>query len=781
MFQERKNNFFFFSVVLLVCFLFSLGVRFEQFKSWEKKPHLFFVGDRPMMTTLDAPYWLRWAREYNEGTLGVDSLRDYPKSLINDMDKIKYSPKNNNQENNPNISEIPKIKYRDVPLLSFLIAKIAPFLNYNYYLTGTLIIPTLASLFILPLGIYFFKIGIPLSGLLGGLIGTFALAYFSRSSIGRIDTDMLNLFYPLLAGLMILLASLAKTNKAVLIYSAFAGISLYLFQWWYAKTGFTLIYFSVLIISLFIHKIRFHIILLSALLFLLFVDGAAFRSGAGSIQGFLKGYFTFETVEVVGEIQNEKENAPATFPKTMSTISEVDRVSTEQVFKRILSKVFLCWVGFAGLLGLMLFRWRVMLPLAPMIALGLLSFQSSNRFIMYLAPLIGVGLGWILNLGIEGFIYFLQKHVKSKRQEVSNNDNQRSNNSSDLISRKNVKHTNRKIDDIKNKISNFLRKISILNSFFFSTLGNIYKKVKEYQFKWFGISKVKNVDYWEWTRQVFLYLVMGCFFWVISSQTAISFVPYPSIDPRIYTTFLEIKKKVPNNSVLLTWWDYGYALVDATGLATFHDGGSQHSPKTYFIARGLISHNQDELYDITKYLATEGNRGIFKHNTLPEALLEAVRNNSKKPQHPIYLFFTSDMNGKYGAISKLGSWDIVNGGSKPNFYQKLKCNKITREEMSCMGAHIDLKNGKINNQINLRRLVLIQNGKTIKNQGFGHKQGFTLQLLVSGTHIVEAHLINESVYLSNYNQMFLMGKYKEDLYEETYNAFPFSRLFKFKF
>jgi len=42
-----------------------------------------------------------------------------------------------------------------------------------------------------------------------------------------------------------------------------------------------------------------------------------------------------------------------------------------------------------------------------------------------------------------------------------------------------------------------------------------------------------------------------------------------------------------------------------------------------------------------------------------------------KPWDPIYLFFTADMTGKYGAISKLGSWDIVNGGSKPRGYQNL--------------------------------------------------------------------------------------------------------------
>ena len=156
-------------------------------------------------------------------------------------------------------------------------------------------------------------------------------------------------------------------------------------------------------------------------------------------------------------------------------------------------------------------------------------------------------------------------------------------------------------------------------------------------------------------------------------------------------------------------------------------------------------------------------------------------NPKLKPWDPIYLFFTADMTGKYGAISKLGSWDIVNGGSKPRGYQNLACNKITNEEMNCRGAKIDLKAGKINNQVPMKRMVFIRDGKVLREQEFGHTQGYTLQLLVAGQRIVEVQLIDELVFRSNYNQMFLLGRYRKDLYEETYNALPFSRLFRVKF
>ena len=89
--------------------------------------------------------------------------------------------------------------------------------------------------------------------------------------------------------------------------------------------------------------------------------------------------------------------------------------------------------------------------------------------------------------------------------------------------------------------------------------------------------------------------------------------------------------------------------------------------------------------------------------------------------------------------------------------------------------------GKINERVALKRMVFIRDGKVMREQAFGHAQGYTLQLLVAGQQIVEVQLIDEEVYRSNYNQMFLLGRYRKDLYEETYNAFPFSRLFKVKF
>lgn len=761
----------------MVCFAVSAGVRYQQFETWEKTPAAFFVGERPLMTTLDAPYYLRWAREYNMGVFGQrGDLRGYPESTETFQErsvpqKFRAPPPSSSSTFPTPSSGTPGIRYQNVPLLSFLIAHLAPFFNYNYYLAGTLLIPVLASLFVLPLGIYFFRIGVPVTGLLGGLIGTFAGGYYIRSSIGRIDTDMLNLFFPVMVGLLILQASRAKTERSVLLYSVATGLSLFLFQWWYNRAGFALVYFSVLVFSLFVQQIRFRTILLSALLFVLCVHPTTFFNGSSTIEGFLKLYFVIE--ETVSSVVIDDGVTPATFPNTFTTISEANHVPMGEVFRRVLSNTLFGWVGFIAFFGLAVLRWRVLLPLVPMFALGLLSFQSSNRFIMYLTPFIGIGLGWILSLGIEAIFLLITKNTHRGSLKVKGKSNKVKGKRlkgkgslwalvyslvADTHLELNTKDTNNKAKgESKNGKDERLKKVK----------GSFWED--------------REIDWFGWVRQGTLYLGMGVFFWLISSQTAISFVPGPSIHPRIFATFLEVKKRVPEDSALYTWWDFGHTLIDTTGLATFHDGASQRTPKTYFIARSLISPDQDELYDITQYLATEGNKGIAENNTSPQALLQAVQNPEHKPWNPIYLFFTADMTGKYGAISKLGSWDIEKGGSHPRGYQNLTCNKITNEEMNCRGANIDLKAGKINNKALLRRMIFIRDGQVLREQEFGHAHGYTLQLLVAGRQIVEVQLVDEVLFRSNYNQMFLLGRYRKDLFEETYNAFPFSRLFRFKF
>ena len=131
----------------------------------------------------------------------------------------------------------------------------------------------------------------PSAGLLGGLVATFCSEYFTRSSIGRIDTDMLNLFFPILVSLFIFLAGTAKNNWMTILYSSLTGMSLTIFMWWYQRPGFIVAYFLTLLLFFVINRIKIHTILISCCFFILFTDPALFTVSSRDLMDFVGKYW----------------------------------------------------------------------------------------------------------------------------------------------------------------------------------------------------------------------------------------------------------------------------------------------------------------------------------------------------------------------------------------------------------------------------------------------------------------------------------------------------------
>ena len=72
-------------------------------------------------------------------------------------------------------------------------------------------------------------------GAIAGLGGGLSNAYLVRSSIGRIDTDQLNLGFIYLMFGLVTFAGLAKSQISSLAWCFAAGLTANLFMWWYGK------------------------------------------------------------------------------------------------------------------------------------------------------------------------------------------------------------------------------------------------------------------------------------------------------------------------------------------------------------------------------------------------------------------------------------------------------------------------------------------------------------------------------------------------------------------
>jgi dolichyl-diphosphooligosaccharide--protein glycosyltransferase len=86
------------------------------------------------------------------------------------------------------------------------------------------------------------------------------------------------------------------------------------------------------------------------------------------------------------------------WPNILNTVAEAQARSFETKLKMLHGFVPLVFAGFFGLTFLCVRRFKQMIPMAPMIALGIWSLVGPNRFVMYLAPLVGVGTGVLLEI-----------------------------------------------------------------------------------------------------------------------------------------------------------------------------------------------------------------------------------------------------------------------------------------------------------------------------------------------------------------------------------------------
>jgi len=653
-------------ILALLVYIASFYYRYHQFQVWKEHPAVYFVDNYPAMTTLDAYLWLRYAKEYKKGTYyktDNDSLRAFP---------TKYS------------------KPHPIPMLSALISFVSSLTGRSIYMSGLILVPLLAGLFVVAMALYFYFAGMPIAGIVGGFVGAFSWMYAIRTAMGRVDTDLLQLFFMFTGSLLVLLAYKTESDRKRLIYSALLGINFLLFGWWYAHYGIDVVYFAILVVMLLIRRVKLTYLVLCSALFVLFSNPLWFIHSFSGFLGFFENYGKVKSV------------FSGDFPNIMKTITETEHLSPAKVLLYILSNRLVDGVGLLLSFAMLIVMGLRAIPLLPIFLLGLLAFKSSNRTVMFLAPFVGAGLGFVL----------------------------------DVI---------------------------------FSKLD--FKKIK--------------TAYLNLGASIITLALMG----VLLMLTAYRFVPMPSIQAPIVKSFLDIKKKI-NRAAIFTWWDYGYAIEDMDGFATYHDGGVHGGARTYLVAKALISDNDTLMYHIISFMDRFGVKPIMKairsdNKSAGDAVKLAYRYSKPIKDDFNYVLFTVDMIYKYYAISYLGSWDFNRQKSFPDGYALYTCSGFKNNAFYCDRGIIDLNKGYINGKLPIKRFVYVLNGKVFKTMDF-HDRGVDVELCLTkkpGSNSMDVDFVlvcDDKVFNSNFNRMFILGDYDSSRFEEVYNNFPYARLFRVK-
>ena len=668
---QSKLVWIFAGILIALSSVTNSYVRETQLQSWMTIGPSTQIFGSPTFSTTDAPYFLGHAKniKLDEPSSTFNEKRTYPNNLNTKVQQ----------------SEDEALQKR--PLLSVMVAKLARSEEPASLLAaGNKLLIATAAITVVAISICFGAAGYWTLGAIAGLGGGLNTSYLVRSSIGRIDTDQLNLGFLYLIFGFCLFAGRSASWRGCIAWCVAAGLVANLFMWWYGKAELIVLTAISLIWVLATFQRRASIV---------FVGGAIFilMSGISSFNPLGTAY-----------LQDVFLDSNFIFPNTLATVSEVQKVSILQILNNATGSVE---IGVFCLAGLLFFAVRhpiIAIAYAPLLAFSLLNFIVGNRAIFYSAPIMWFGAGFMFITTARFILFNFAEAGQFKRSE---------------------------------------------------------------------------------TFTIVIAASLGMVFAWINSPT--DYKPHPSFPKPVVEGLATLKETAnPSNSVVATWWDYGYASTFVNDLPTFHDGGSHTRPTTHFIAAALLSSNQIYTVGSLKFLSNNGLQGILKAKdvvSLKKMFVSAIQD----PSPDLFIVVTQQMAGWLGSISKISNWDIEKGKpialrGNPNGalveYEKLNCLlKGYPKKLSCIGATFDLDKGFMNGAPILTGWAHSHDGITVRSKSFNNDGDFAVQLVQIGNR-VNVFLMHRQVFESSFNELFYLGQIDHPSIRLHYNNYPHIRIYK---
>ena len=360
----------------------NFQARHINWETWNQDKEQFFVGDIPLFTTMDAGFFLGIAGYLKSG------------KTFEEFQNLRVFPLNQENTENSKLSE------QSVPLLSEIIAYLASDTSPESLLVAAnKMIPYTAVITVIAIFTAFAVTGYWLEASVAAAGGGLSIAYYWRSSIGRIDTDQLNLgfFYFLFA--MVFCASKAKNMMYGLLFTTIAGVTANFFMRWYGKSELVIMAALALFWLLCLISRDWRRVCGFTILFITI-------SGAGYINPFNSIY-----------MQSSLEFDNFIFSNLISTVTEASRANIPEILFRMTGSVLFSIIC---LLGILLWAMRhpvIAVAYAPLAGFFVLNIFIGNRAAFYSAPFFWFGGAYLVILITKMSLF----HVTSRFPNITHN------------------------------------------------------------------------------------------------------------------------------------------------------------------------------------------------------------------------------------------------------------------------------------------------------------------------------------------------------------------------
>lgn len=371
-------------ISLIILFFLSViinyGARYYEKTVWDKNPHIFSSEGLPLVRTGDPAYFVKQAQYLKENK---------PSSEYNN--KLWFPTILSDEIKPPLLSKIIALMAKDSSIKEIVKAG-------NQLVLLSSILTTFGVFFL------FYVIGRPFEGIIASTAGTLSLNYLMRSSIGYIDTDILNLFFFYFLFGFIYLSSKQKTwikNIITILVTGLLGKSLLL---WFPKPEIILLSFFSLVFFTWFNTKDWKRLLFNSFIYILITGPTIYFNSLNILisNPYLSSYLSanVQSIDLV-------EKTDLNFNNIFRYIGEQTKIPLLDLFK-VEGSIYLGIVCFLGFI-----LWGITYPIlfigfAPLSLFFLLSTIMGVRAIIYSGPFIWFGSIYLIN-----FIFFKLSSLKT--------------------------------------------------------------------------------------------------------------------------------------------------------------------------------------------------------------------------------------------------------------------------------------------------------------------------------------------------------------------------------
>ncbi|HIP16598.1 MAG TPA: hypothetical protein EYG77_05315 [Methanothermococcus okinawensis] len=557
---------------------------------------------RMYLVGLDPYYYLRLTENYyNHGYLG-ETLK-YINGKWVPYDTCQYAP-----PGHPITIPVPAITYATIIVYEIWhsIDPTVTLMNAAFWVP-----PLLSTLLGIPI---FFIVRRVTRSNIGGVVGALTIvstpALLYKTSAGFADTPIFEIL-PILFIVWFIMEALhnQKDLKLSLVYTLLATLTMVLAPrmwvgWWYGYyiVGVFLVLYAVytLLISIYKDKISLPLLVddikrLLPILSIFILGSALLISLLYGVNVFMGGILSpFKFIKI-------KETTMTTgWPNVFTTVSELQTPTIKEIVNEALGDFLLFILGVLGILASFIsMRYekenikidlKYALLLTIWLAATYYAATKGIRFISLMAPPLSIGVG----------IFIGQL----------------------------VNIINRRTDELINWII-----YPTVGIFFFYTLFKTLPKIPKiilpttyvpiaaYGFLLvlgiLSIYKITDIVVSHNNRMKKIATLLLALSLVLPPlASAVPFYTVPTFNNGWKEGLDWIKEDTPNNTVITSWWDNGYIYAWATRKMVTFDGGSQNSPRAYWVGRIFATSNENLSVGIIRMLATSGDKAFERGGIL---------------------------------------------------------------------------------------------------------------------------------------------------------------------